>query len=1173
MVKATKFKRLTLCVTSAVICFLLAFGFLNGISAARAADDSDPFTDYPNTAVSVSNSQFSDKGSGSPASPSNWTADGNAGNSVSGIISLDASDYGANRDDYKLDIYPEYSGSTYPTTPFGGSKYPNTNQNVLLINTNRDATVYGYTSSTFTLEANRYYSVSVYVKTGDFAEGTGASIRVGGVDTGKGEENELVFRNIDTVDKVGKDTVLSESNDYGFVRYTFYIGTSFVSSTASVNLSVGAKNSDEDKEINYFDPANGYAFFANLEVFELSPMTFRSLTEKVASDTVMVKDLNAGLTYLTGQPLALDDFSKIENTEDSELSTGNAFAFVYNANTYEPTDSYNFTTDPVSPNGKSGNSNIFGLSTYNTRDDAYDSATIGFRTKATYTVRRNSYVRFSVWAKTQDLSGSAYIKLNTDDEVLNGSDDGKLTANSATVSSSEGAAARYGWTEYALYVKGSSLRDYEVYIELWLGTDASTTAQGIAMFSEIRAEEITYTQYTDNNANGTAVTFDPTVADTGVTNGRFYEVGDYDEYKYPLAPSGWTYYTPDTVTTTGFSTEKLDNSDDVISGIIPYDIASVPEENKNYPIAYNPAYYTASGNLLMIHYGGNDGTAAGYASSSLTLTANTQYIIKANLMTYGISGYGANLVLKNSDNTVISSIERISADEFTDYTFYVQGGSVDSTVTLEIWLGLNDRTDNKQKLASGTVFVNSVSMSSVDSSSEDDVAAFESAYNSYFAALKNGSASKLGYAAYTFASETFDAYDVYDTGAVKTAYNWKLTAGDDVTFGIIKTSNRESTSLIPGYFELGDTENLSSGILFIRNNSATYSRVELTNKYSLAENTYHKLTLRLKVDFENFNSSDTAIGAGIELTGTDYLFEDVKSTALVKDATTDTEYYREFTFYIHAEAAAEVGVAFTLGGNEFTNQNARGIIYVTNIDIQEIGNTDYEQSVTAIEDYKDKNDADDPYNIAAEIKASDSGSDTETDTDTDTDTDTTQPSGTSWWLIPSILFAVAIVIAIVGFSIRKFAEKRAKRKTTHKTANYDRRVTLNRQQTAQKTSGGSRVVTDTKDVFETFDDNAPTPAESAKTADTQPKDLFETFDDNVSSSDTAGSQTPSADATADAAEKAAAATSDAPAEKKEETAASDAEPKNSAKPDAEKAAATGKAPVVKPDAYTDEFDD
>lgn len=147
-----------------------------------------------------------------------------------------------------------------------------------------------------------------------------------------------------------------------------------------------------------------------------------------------------------------------------------------------------------------------------------------------------------------------------------------------------------------------------------------------------------------------------------------------------------------------------------------------------------------------------------------------------------------------------------------------------------------------------------------------------------------------------------------------------------MTYGIIRTNNREQTNLIPDYFERGDTENLSSGMLFIRNNAATYSRVEWNNAFSLTENTYHKLTVRVKVDFEgrDISNPDTAIGAGIELTGTDAKFEDIRSTALVKDATIDNEYYREFTFYIHAETASDIGLAFTLGGNEFTNENARG---------------------------------------------------------------------------------------------------------------------------------------------------------------------------------------------------------------------------------------------------------
>ena len=68
MVKATKLKHAILSAAAALICLLLAFGLLNGTFAVRAADEEESFTDYPTTAVSVTNSQFTDEGSGSPGS-------------------------------------------------------------------------------------------------------------------------------------------------------------------------------------------------------------------------------------------------------------------------------------------------------------------------------------------------------------------------------------------------------------------------------------------------------------------------------------------------------------------------------------------------------------------------------------------------------------------------------------------------------------------------------------------------------------------------------------------------------------------------------------------------------------------------------------------------------------------------------------------------------------------------------------------------------------------------------------------------------------------------------------------------------------------------------------------------------------------------------------------------
>lgn len=1170
MVLTAKLKRSFLVSAVASLCIALAIACMNGLFVAKA--ETSTFTDYPSTPVTVTNSQFSDTGSGSPASPTGWTSEGNAGTSVSGIIDLGSID-SLNKDDaYKLYQYG-YSGTLKPKTPFGTSKFPNTNKKLLMINTRTDNTpsVYGYTSSNFTLEANRFYEISVYVKTSNFADGTGATVRLNGVDTGKEDDkfsanpqNELAFHAINTFKPSGSSALgeeLTEDNLYGFVKYTFYVATSYKSSTASLTLSVGSQRYDEDANINYNNPAAGYAFFDNVSVTELSPMVFHSYADTFAdndlfSHNVLVRDLNKAKSYLyntDSNTISANDFERID---DTETCIGQANTFTYNAQTYEEVEEFNFSADPVSPNGKSYNAEIFCISTWNSAKKTYTTATAGFRTKKTYTVKRNGYARISVWAKTQDIEGDVSIRLTAAGEVLNNTEDGKLTANSVTVSTSEGPAARYGWTEYALYVKGSAIKDYDVHVELWIGSSTTSQTKGIAMFSEIRAEEITATDYSEHSGSGTAVTFDPTFTDTGISNGLFFNAASSAETDYPLAPADWTYLTPDTVTTTGFATDKVSGTEDVVSGIVVAQKEHFEDNADKYGVAFLPN--DAEGNLLLIN--SDKKVAAGYASNALTISANTNYTISVRLLTYNLNGYGANLVLKNSDNNVISTIEKINTyEQFIEYTFYVKGGPSDKTVTLEIWLGLNDRKDNRQKLASGTVYVASASMASVSSSEEAQTAAFNENYDRCITAIKNGNATTLPYAAYSFTGEAFDAFDLYDDNTVKTPYNWTLATGDSsVRYGIFSATNRDPSELIPEYFERGEEEGLGAGILFLRNNAPTYSRLVWNNAFNLTENKYYQITVRLKVDFDRFNNASTAIGAGVELTGTEYRFENIRSTTVTEGDMQYPERYRVFTFYVKANEATEIGLAFTLGSNEFTNRNASGIVYVTNIDCLEIDSTVYDEKSGIIAQYEKDKGVADPYNMYGEISVA-SNEPVEEPSESGN-------SGIQWWTIPSILFAVALVIAIIGFVIRRMMDKRANRKTTEKTVSYDRRSTLNKQQkTEEKTvaKDGTVIRTVTReDSFSDFDDDAPIVENKPAPAPVRTTEES-TVTDNASAEGSDVQEVTESEITEVTAE--AAVTEDAPVQTEPVQAPAEASDKKKNEP-------TNDTPA-KADSYVDTFDD
>ena len=173
---------------------------------------------------------------------------------------------------------------------------------------------------------------------------------------------------------------------------------------------------------------------------------------------------------------------------------------------------------PYSPNG--ANDRVFSLSTYEYEGDPekghFKSEAIGYNSDY-FNVNRYKNYRVSIWAygigenvTSAAISGFDYKGANNE---LGSVDYGKgqLRVEGESVSSDSSNTTRNGWKEIAFYLKGSSFTDYKVRVELWLGKK-SAAAQGVALFDNVRIEEITAKEYTDYSGNGKSVSFDPAAA-------------------------------------------------------------------------------------------------------------------------------------------------------------------------------------------------------------------------------------------------------------------------------------------------------------------------------------------------------------------------------------------------------------------------------------------------------------------------------------------------------------------------------------------------------------------------------------------------------------------------------------------------------------------------------------
>ena len=1041
--------------------FAVALVFTSQAIASRGALAED--TDYSgwHEALTITNSQFADTGSGDIPTPTNWTGAGIGGAPTASVKSgvMNLSTYGSNKDKYFLDQYDEYKNAQ-PDSPFGkgdsasgSGYYQDTNRNVLLINANGTPTAYGYTSASFTLAPNSYYVITAWVKTGSIGANGGAAILVNGL-----SEDPVGFTAINTQTLTSSDEKL-----LGWFDYTIYIETSsFLSSSATLSLQLGYNGVGG---LN----TKGYAMFDNITATQLSSKMFYEQTAGITDDANSRKKVFSfnESEYLTG-----GDFS-VDGQFGTIVGSGYASKQYIDASNGLPSDNnLGLEKQLYAPTEYSDGANkVFAVSTFNKSTGKFGSAYAGIESNE-FTLDRYSYYRISAWYNSESVEGGDGVTATLKYKSVKNT--GEFTSNvTSSLSLSAENKNHNGWNELSIYVKGSDFTDYTAKLELSLGTK-DNPSQGVALFDDVKIQRISPAEYNDNNSAGNkAVTIDTATDSSGINNGWFNTVGTYEELEYvvngdgsktlknPLTPANWTMQSTSSVGTSGYSQTEVDTSE-AVYGLVPV------EEMGNFP-----ALTKTWGNVLKMSSAEN--TAFCYASEDFTVATDSYNTVAVTLYADNLSGYGANLVLKKGGK-VVATIEKITKSG--TYTFYVKGGSADGTMTLELWLGLNDRINNETKLASGTVYFTGIEFKTDSTQEVFDAKAAEYKITRDIPSVREG----ISYAAVSLGAEDLTLFDSYDSSAVKYPYNWTITKGTGkVIYGITEETDKNGS-----YYAM-----------MLQNVEATYSELTLDNSFTLSADSYYKLTVSVKADIpEEYRTNEKAVGAFVKLTNGDYKFE-FKDTSVTTDSITDNDVYRTYTFYIKAPAAeTNASIVLGLGGKDKTNQAIAGKVYLKDIVLEDISNIDYDE-ITA--DLAEDDNLIDEYTMRADLAASDTTDDT---TDNTTDEDTTQDTtdtnvnngGLEWWLIPSILLAVAVIIAIVGSFIRKRIESRPKKVNVAKQSTYDRRLMKTED---IKAEAAKKADADVKDTFESFDDTvtelgaekvtetAKTESAEVKTADTE----------------------------------------------------------------------------------------
>ncbi|MBD5132218.1 MAG: hypothetical protein HDT28_06520 [Clostridiales bacterium] len=1077
-IKSLKNKTITLLLVVALTLSMLFGAVMWSLAGAAKADTTEDTQEFAPTSLGLSNTQFDSSSGSYPASPSSWTGsslDNGKGKVISGVIDLTAKTYFGEETGnkaYKLDQYDEYGDDTMPVTIFGeNSEHKDTDAKTLMINTAEEVeAAYGYTSGEMSFVPNSFYRVSVWVKTGNFAPDTGATVKL----TGLGQN--CSFMNINTVKNL---STLNKNNNYGWKEYKFYVRSSAsLTKTVSLVLAVGdGGNADDELPDISSRPAHGYAFFDTVKAERITAHDFAKETsmltivdgkDNVYNDTtgtVLALDMyeldSFTITDENGDDLEIGTFSQnvdmwktnVKYNENStDLSyTGTAHSKVYNSESRIPdlddskVNVNGFTKNPWAPLGRAeyndvanktgifdgkNNANIMLINTYN--KTKFNTTAYGIASP-TVTINRYKYYRFGVWVKGDNITTGDGISILVKGKAKS-ANSVKLLTSYTGLDGDETDAEHYGWKEQVVYIKGSALEDYEVRFELWLGTP-DAMSDGIAMFDNVTFTKLDYSEYSNMSTadGGNIYTIDTAEDETGVTNGNFSAIGDFDELEYPLPVADWTFITPDSVTANGFSTAEV-NTDTAKYGII----TATDDRAFNGLGIRNPAKFVTVDNQKLYNVlvmTSKTPTAIGYQSASVTLA-----IDQANQLSVDMAvdckdcGYGASLVLKTTEGDVISTIENITDTygKFVTYTFYLDAPLSEQTVYVEIWLGLNDRQDNTKKLSSGTVYVSKVALNSWTAADDSTIEQeFEQKLDEYKAAVLNEATLKaLKFGVYSFTRpslEFFDAYSYAADDGLGYLYNWSVSsANGSVKSGMFNSDNMKDLTIYKGF----DKKDLSGNMLYIFNTEKNYTTYTYGNTISLVASTYYRIDVDVKVKLSaEMRDDENAIGANIKLTGPNVEFTNIKDTstygAVGQEESRDYETFKRYTFYISTgDDGGNIGLQVSLGGSERAGFIQGGLV-IGGIKMTKIDNIDFENAEAEEED----ND----YIMTVKLSEVDDGSDDEV-------TEATSPE-VQWWIIPTIIFSAALlaaVIIIIAIRIRDWLKAKRKKKGVTYESEYGR---------------------------------------------------------------------------------------------------------------------------------------
>lgn len=616
-------------------------------------------------------------------------------------------------------------------------------------------------------------------------------------------------------------------------------------------------------------------------------------------------------------------------------------------------------------------------------------------------INANEIYKVTAYYKISAItSGNVYLQVEENDSVINAYQLSEADYTLAELTSSSGVTTNgsnefnnnYGTIEF--YIKGGPYFNSAVNLLLSLGK-SDENATGCVVFDDIQIKKATTEQFT--NATN-KIELGQKERTTTITNGLFDNVTITENQTFPLAPQDWTITSEDGISFGGvINTEtaqyqayqklyREENIDDVSN---PYLWArySNPGNSKNLSTDLRPD------NILMLANFSN--VTQTVTSGTFEVSANKAYDIKFYFKSYNKEEI--KLTLLGTDGFTLYQKDNFTTNgQWQEFNIYLKSFAGKETLTLKIdFTGV------------GAVYFDNFSCNEIDTTLFEEK---EQANNENLYGIVNMDD-------YYFNIPTSEITADFTTSYTP-AYNGSLVSGT-------KEAN-QGKILKSEYFngkQLAINEE-NKVVFFMFNQDVGSYRIESNYSFDLSSETkYYTLSFKVKTLFpsnDRDKSKTYENGLTIGLTGYEY----------INRLITTGDDYETYTMHFLADTDKTAKLYMS-----FVSDYAETIGSVAIYDIN-FSASDEETYNDATEIVGDKNYklSDDKVFVA---KADES---TEEETPDNEETEEETPSTNFDWLyIPTLITALAIVIAIVGFAMRKVKIKKIERK---RIESYDRKSSL-----------------------------------------------------------------------------------------------------------------------------------